>query len=73
MQDPTLVGADLDDPLTPGISPIQRGDIASSDANFSDILNKDHNKLSDLGEEGRQISTEDDYVPSESTITGRRR
>jgi len=73
MQEPILVDADLGDPLTPGISPIQRGDIASSDVNFSDILIKDPKKLSDLGEEGKQIPTEDDYVPSESTITGRRR
>jgi len=73
MQEPTLIDADLGDPLTRGISPIQRPDTALSDETLSDVLNKDPYKLSDVGEERKDISTEDDYVPSESTITGRRR
>lgn len=49
---------------------MRAADIALSDEALSDILRKDSENFSDAPPE-KEISTEDDYVPSESTITGR--
>jgi hypothetical protein len=68
MQDPPSSDGDLENSLR-RVSGLQSGDFAVSDEAISDLLNKDPNALSDSSAQPEALA-EDDYVPSESTITG---